>query len=58
MTQIVCVSCPICKRNFVPAPFHYYKVKEKKVCSWSCMLEGERRSEAKRLDKKNKKCYN
>ena len=55
MTQIVCVSCPVCKKNFIPAPFHYYKVKERRVCSWHCMLEGERRLESKRLDKKKKK---
>ena len=50
--------CPICGKEYIPAVFHSYKVGNKRVCSWHCVIEGERRIEAKRLDKKNKKCYN
>lgn len=34
--------CPICGKNYIPAPFHNYKIHGKKVCSWHCQLKGER----------------
>lgn len=56
--QIVEVVCPICGKKYIPAVFHSYKVGERRVCSWRCVLDGERRIESERVDKKNKKCYN
>lgn len=35
-------GCPVCGKNFIPAPFHAYKVYGKRVCSWHCQLKGER----------------
>lgn len=32
-------KCPVCGKNFVPAPFHVYKNKKGKlVCSYHCQL--------------------
>lgn len=28
--------CPVCRRLFVPAPYHVYKHSEKMFCSYSC----------------------
>lgn len=35
-------TCPICGKNFIPAPQNYYKVDGIRVCSWHCQLRGER----------------
>lgn len=35
-------TCPICGRNFIPAPFHVYRVNNVRVCTYSCQLKGER----------------
>jgi len=35
-------TCLVCGKNYIPAPFHAYKVYGKPVCSWSCQLKGER----------------
>jgi hypothetical protein len=40
-------TCPICKKNFIPAPYHVYHVggaknhvhKPKLVCSYLCELK-------------------
>ena len=49
------LKCPICGKWFIPAACHAYKSKckpsGKKVCSWHCVLESERRRGAA----KNKK---
>ena len=35
--------CPVCGKNFIPAPFHIYKIKGKiLVCTYKCMLEYEK----------------
>lgn len=34
--------CPVCGKNFIPAPFHQYKVSHRRVCSYTCQLRGER----------------
>ena len=39
--------CPVCGKIFVPAPFHSYKVQDKKcryylVCSYSCTRQAEK----------------
>lgn len=40
-------SCPICGKNFIPAPEHIYKIREKGtyklVCSWGCVRKHEKR---------------
>lgn len=48
--------CPICGKEFIPAPYHAYKIDKKLpngnvtkvlVCSWSC-LQDSRRVDAQR----------
>lgn len=48
--------CPICDKEFIPAPYHAYKIYKKLptgsvtkvlVCSWSC-LQTSRRIDNKR----------
>jgi hypothetical protein len=43
-------TCPICKKKFVPAPYHAWRTtnKGKLVCSYHCALESDRRKAAKR----------
>ena len=43
-------KCPICNKVFVPAPEHMYKAHDKVryVCTYHCMLESEKRFEARR----------
>lgn len=56
--SIVDIECPICGKNFVPAPMHIYNDSGykggKPVCSYTCHLEAFRRKEA---EKKKKKHY-
>lgn len=47
ITGFVDRTCPVCGKNFIAAPEHIYKVCDKKVCSWTCMLKGEREIEIK-----------
>lgn len=54
-TQLASIECPVCKNNFIPAPFHCYKVLGRRVCSWHCVLDGEREIARKRLDRRKKK---
>lgn len=48
-------ACPICKKPFIPAPLHAYKVNTKNgvklVCSWHCVMEDERRKEQRKRDR-------
>lgn len=46
-------KCPVCKRKFIPAPEHIYKECRGKrlVCTYRCMLESERKYEAKKAKK-------
>lgn len=41
--------CPVCKKEFIMAPEHIYKIKtktgEKKVCSWHCVRDWEKQHE-------------
>ena len=37
--------CPVCKKEFIPAPLHIYKIGGKKgklVCTYSCMRKAEK----------------
>ena len=46
-------KCPICKKIFIPAPYHAYKMsgcKQTLVCSYSCMLASEKRKKYKLRD--------
>lgn len=48
--------CPICKKEFFPAPYHVYKDARTHhgalVCSYSCMTESERIRDGKRKPRK------
>lgn len=46
-------SCPVCGKNFIPAPEHIYRDGTSKVCSWSCQLKAERRHEAEKDQRKS-----
>lgn len=36
------VECPVCKKEFLPAPMHAWKISyEKLVCSYHCMRQYE-----------------
>lgn len=38
--------CPVCGKNFVPAPLHIYKIKYSQlVCSYKCRCEYEKSEE-------------
>ena len=37
-------ACPICRKNFIPAPEHAWRIGNGvRVCSYSCMRKEERR---------------
>lgn len=45
--------CPVCKKEFHPAPLHVYKVYGKNsqkelACSWSCVCRSEREREQRK----------
>jgi hypothetical protein len=50
--------CPICGKEYIPATMHVYKVdlikpyKKSPVCSWKCVMEGERQAEQMRQRRK------
>jgi hypothetical protein len=57
-TPIKTEKCPICKKEFVPAPYHAYRERPKGrlVCSYHCALESDRRKAAKKkIHKKDEK---
>ena len=42
--------CPVCKKVFIPAPEHVYKVYlkgYKKVCSYHCMMNYRRKKKGR-----------
>jgi len=41
-------KCPVCKKLFIPAPQHVWKVGGKKVCSYTCMRSFEKAQEEKK----------
>lgn len=43
--------CPVCGKEFYPAPMHVYKAGEKLVCSYSCMLKYQ---SEKKTDRRSK----
>lgn len=40
-------KCPVCGKQFEPAPYHVYKIyvkySHKLVCSWHCVREWEKK---------------
>lgn len=40
-------KCPVCGKEFIPAPFHVYKVytkgQYKLACSWNCVRKWEKK---------------
>ena len=48
--------CPICNKEFLPAPYHVFKVyhRTKLVCSYHCALESERRALENKKTKEKK----
>ena len=49
--------CPICGKNFIPAPLHIYKVQEKETlvfCSYTCWNKYLDKHERKRYSKRLK----
>lgn len=51
------IKCPVCGKEFVPAPMHIYKTRvspkgsELLVCSWTCVRNGEKMTDAQRKRK-------
>lgn len=42
-------ECPVCKKKFVPAPEHAWKIKyDTLVCSYTCMRAVEKGAKAKK----------
>lgn len=41
------IKCPVCGRDFLPAPYHAYKIQtklgRKRVCSWKCLRQNEKK---------------
>lgn len=51
--SLIELECPICGKVFVPAPEHIYNDGKKRVCSWHCQVEAERRKAAERAKKRH-----
>lgn len=56
------IECPICGKNFIPAPEHYWQIgnygletRGVYVCSYSCMRKWEKEQEAKIKSKQRKR---
>lgn len=47
--SIESLFCPVCGKEFIPAPDHTYKARFgkdlKMVCRWSCMVKAQREHE-------------
>ncbi|MBQ8649154.1 MAG: hypothetical protein IJ470_03700 [Clostridia bacterium] len=52
------VKCPICGKEFIPAPYHAYKIYQKGyklVCTYGCMRKWERQEENKNKKQQRRK---
>ena len=53
--------CAICKRKFLPAPYHVYRVNDRYCCCYTCYLKLQRQLEekknAKKLEKQNERWW-
>lgn len=49
---IIVKRCPVCDKEFIPAPYHTYKIGRSKrpryVCSYSCLRKYQLEKEAKK----------
>ena len=47
------MTCAYCKRKFIPAAYHSYRVSEKgrMLCSYTCMLRAREEREARKVYK-------
>lgn len=52
-SSLVELECPVCGKIFVPAPEHIYNDGKKRVCSWHCQVEAERRKAAEKANKRH-----
>ena len=45
---LIAKVCPVCGKNFMPAPYHVYKISvngsKRMVCSYRCTIIAERKS--------------
>jgi hypothetical protein len=58
-TLLTLHRCPICGRQFLPAPLHRYREHQSKtavyVCSYTCSLKGQKLHEEKLENEKQRK---
>ena len=48
MTECI---CPVCGKNFIPAPYHIYNDFGKFYCSWTCYNRRDARYEKRKIMK-------
>lgn len=48
--HIKVIICPICKKIFIPAPYHIYRVGKTRVCSYTCTLPGAKEKKRKEAE--------
>lgn len=41
-------TCPVCNKEFMPAPFHAYTEDGKTFCKWTCLCKYRRNKETKK----------
>ena len=41
------LCCPVCRKTYVPAPYHVYRIGNRLVCSWSCLCRARKEGIAK-----------
>lgn len=46
-STLMAATCPVCNKEFMPAPFHAYTEDNKTFCKWTCLCEYRRRKEVK-----------
>ena len=44
-------KCPVCGKEFMPAPYHVYAEDGRTFCKWSCLCEYRRRKETKKQER-------
>lgn len=51
------VKCPVCGKNFIPAPLHAWKLygTKRRVCTYTCQQQSKREHEAIRQRKREVK---
>ena len=55
--SLIDMKCPVCGKNFIPAPMHIYNDGGhgggKTVCSWNCHIKAHRKREAEKMQKRH-----